>query len=154
MTLVIQKASGGVAVMRLVNDADAATCIAQWREVNPGEYVAHAEVAEEALPQDRSARALWKLENGAVVVDPALTPVPQVVSRRQARRALLAAGMLASVQPAIDAVQDATIRAQMQIDWEDSQEFQRDHPTLLALASALGLDSAATDALFVAASKL
>jgi hypothetical protein len=81
-------------------------------------------------------------------------PVPRSVSRRQARRALLAAGLLASVQPAIDAVQDATQRAQMQIDWDDSQEFQRDHPTLIALASALGLDSAGVDALFIAAAAL
>jgi hypothetical protein len=42
----------------------------------------------------------------------------------------------------------------MQIDWDDSQEFQRDHPTLIALASALGLDSAGVDALFIAAAAL
>jgi hypothetical protein len=154
MTIVIKKTSGGVTVLRLVNDGDAATCIAQWQEVNPGEYVSHAEVAEEALPQDRSERALWTLVDGAVVVDPTLAPVPQVVSRRQARRALLDAGLLASVQPAIDAVQDATQRAQMQIDWDDSQEFQRDHPTLIAIGTALGLDSAAIDALFTAAAAL
>jgi hypothetical protein len=154
MTIVIAKASGGVAVMRLVNGGDAATCLDQWKAANPGEYVTHAEVAEEALPQDRSERALWSLVDGVVVVDPALAPVPQVVSRRQARRALLDAGLLASVQPAIDAVQDATLRAQMQIDWDDSQEFQRDHPTLLALGSALGLDAAGIDALFIAAAAL
>jgi hypothetical protein len=183
MTLVIKKASGGVSVMRITaappqvsvavpegepevwrvmtldelaewTAQTRATCIAQWQAANPDEYVSHAEVAEEALPQDRSTRHLWALVDGAVVVDQSLVPVPQSVSRRQARQALLAAGLLASVQPAIDAVQDATQRARMQIDWEDSQEFQRDHPTLLALGSALGLDSAGIDALFIAAAAL
>jgi hypothetical protein len=72
MTIVIKKASGGVAVMRLIGDADAAACIKQWKAANPGEYVAHAEVAENALPQDRSSRASWTLVDGAVVVPTSL----------------------------------------------------------------------------------
>jgi hypothetical protein len=154
MTLVIKKASGGVAVMRLVNDGDAATCIAQWQAANPGEYVSHAEVAEESLPQDRSTRALWSLVDGAVVIDPSLAPVPQTVSRGQAKEALRRAGKLALVQPAIDAILDPDARAAMQIEWDDRLEFKRDHPSLLALASALGLDSAGIDALFIAAAAL
>jgi hypothetical protein len=154
MTIVIQKVSGGVAVMRLVNDADAATCIAQWQAVNPGEYVSHAEVAEELLPQDRSARALWSLVDGAVVIDPSLTPVPQKVTRRQAIRALRLAGKYDLVQPAIDAILDQDQRQFMQDEWDESQEFERDRASLIAMATAIGLDSAAIDALFVTAAAL
>jgi hypothetical protein len=154
MTLVIAKASGGVAVMRLLNDGDAATCLEQWKAVNPGEYVSHAQVAEESLPQDRSQRSLWSLVNGAVVIDPSLAPVPQEVTRRQALQALLLAGKLAQVQPAIDAIPDATQRGLMQIEWDDSQTFVRTRPSLIAIGTAIGLDSAAIDALFVQAAAL
>lgn len=160
MTLVIKKASGGVSVMRLIGDADAATCVEQWKAVNPGEYVTHAEIAEESLPQDRSQRDLWDLVGGAVVINSALTPVPQIVTRRQAKQALrktLAADgftLLSKVQPAIDAITDAMERDLMQIEWDESLEFHRTRPSLIKLATAIGLDSAATDDLFILAATL
>jgi len=74
--IVIKKASGGVSIMRLVGDADVATCISQWQEVNPNEYVTHVEIAETDLPADQSTRARWKLENGAVVLSTDSDPTP------------------------------------------------------------------------------
>jgi hypothetical protein len=80
--------------------------------------------------------------------------VPQTVTRRQAKQALLLAGKLASVQPAIDAITDPTQRAMMQLEWDESQEFQRQRPALLLLASAIGLDSAGHDQLYITAAGL
>jgi hypothetical protein len=85
---------------------------------------------------------------------PAVVTVPQEVTRRQARQALLLAGILPNVQPAIDAIADATQRGLIQIEWDDSQTFQRHRPALLQLAAALGLSSAQLDELFIQASKL
>ena len=82
------------------------------------------------------------------------TPVPESVTRRQAKQALLLNGLLDSVQPAIDAIQDATQRALIQIEWDDSQVFERRRPALVALGSALGLSSAQLDALFIQAAQL
>lgn len=75
--------------------------------------------------------------------------VPLVLSRRQARRALTIAGMMAAVQPAIDSVENALERALMQIDWDDAQEYRRDDPTLIKLAAAMGLNEDALDDLFI-----
>ena len=87
--------------------------------------------------------------------DAAIAPkVPQKVTRRQARQALLLAGLLASVQPAIDAIADATERGLMQIWWDDSLDFERSNSALITMATALGLDSAAIDSLFVTAATL
>lgn len=80
--------------------------------------------------------------------------VPLVVTRRQARQALLMAGLLANVQPAIDALEDPMQRGMAQIEWDDSQEFTRDRPLLIQLASALGLDEVALDNLFITAGGL
>lgn len=80
--------------------------------------------------------------------------VPHKVTRRQARQALLLAGKLALVQPAIDAIEDAQQRGLAQIDWDDAQEFERHHPLLIHLATALGLDDEALDNLFIQAASL
>ena len=80
--------------------------------------------------------------------------VPASVTRRQAKQALLLNGLLANVQPAIDAIPDATQRAMTQIEWDDSQVFERDRPALIALGSALGLTSVQLDDLFIGAAQL
>lgn len=80
--------------------------------------------------------------------------VPVSVTRRQAKQALLLNGLLASVQPAIDAIPDAAQRAMIQIEWDDSQVFERDRPALIALGSALGLSDTQLDNLFIEASQL
>ena len=80
--------------------------------------------------------------------------VPASVTRRQAKQALLLNGLLANVQPAIDAIPDAAQRAMIQIEWDDSQEFERDRPALIALGSALGLTGVQLDSLFIEAAQL
>lgn len=80
--------------------------------------------------------------------------VPQVVTRRQARQALLLAGRLQDVQPAIDAIADPVQRGMVQIEWDDSQEFQRTRPTLIALATAIGMTTQDLDNLFTQAAQL
>jgi hypothetical protein len=80
----------------------------------------------------------------AAVVIP--EPVPQVVSRFQARAALLQAGLLSNVE-ALMANADAVTK----LAWADAQEFRRTSPTVLSMGAALGLDDAALDALFTQA---
>ena len=77
-----------------------------------------------------------------------------LASGRHARQALLLAGMLDAVDGAIKAIPDTMQRGMVQIEWDDSQVFERNRPTLLALAKAIGLDSAALDKLFLQAAKL
>jgi hypothetical protein len=72
---------------------------------------------------------------------------------RQARLALLGAGMLTQVNEAIagmEGVQGAAAR----IEWEYAQEVRRDNPLFAAMATQLGLDSNALDQLFITASGL
>jgi len=80
--------------------------------------------------------------------------VPQWVTRRQARQALLLAGYLHAVQPAIDAIADPVQRALVQIEWDDSLHFERHRPALQALAAALGMSTHDLDLLFIAAAQL
>ncbi len=85
---------------------------------------------------------------------PIAPPVPQVVTRRQAKQALYLRSKLALVQPAIDAIQEPTQRALMQIEWDDSQEFVRTRASLIAIGTAIGLDSNGLDELFTLAATL
>jgi hypothetical protein len=99
--------------------------------------------------------AIGDLWDGESFTKPApVVVIPQEVTRRQALQALLLAGKLHLVQPAIDAIPDATQRGLMQIEWDDSQNFVRTRPSLVAIGTAIGLNSAAIDALFVTAAAL
>nr|WP_319566289.1 hypothetical protein [uncultured Rhodoferax sp.] len=78
---------------------------------------------------------------------------PAAITMRQARLALLGAGLLAQVNAAIAAMPGAAGEA-ARIEWEYAQEVRRDSPLLAALAPALGMSSAQVDDLFVAAAGL
>ena len=96
---------------------------------------------------------LWFDGDVVRVLPPAIAPVPDEVTMRQARLALHAAGKLAAVNAAINALPDPPKTAAL-IEWEYSSTVRRDSQFVALLGPALGLDSAALDALFVAASKL
>lgn len=80
--------------------------------------------------------------------------VPAKVTRRQARQALAMEGLLDKVQPAIDAIPDPQQRQLAQIEWDDSQDFERARPLLIELGHAIGLTDAGIDALFIRAGGL
>lgn len=82
--------------------------------------------------------------------DPAPAPVvPRSVTMRQARLALLNAGMLDAVQAAVAGAGPAAA-----IAWEYSQAVERDYGLVPAMAASLGLTDAQIDALFTAAAAL
>lgn len=70
-------------------------------------------------------------------------PVPDVVTPRQIRWALNAAGLRGTVEGAIAAADQNTKDA-----WEFSNEVRRDNPLLNGLAAALGMSSEQLDDLF------
>lgn len=86
---------------------------------------------------------------------PPLEPatIPATVSMRQARLALFQQGILANVQAAIDSLSDPA-KTITQISWDYATEVRRDDDLVVQLSGALGLDSAALDALFTLASGL
>jgi hypothetical protein len=91
---------------------------------------------------------------GAVAPElPAYVPppsdVPQAVSMRQARLALLGAGLLDTVNAGIK-----TMPAAAQIEWEYAQEVRRDSPLVAALSAAFGWTAAQLDDLFTEGAKL
>lgn len=81
--------------------------------------------------------------------DPLTPTVPAIVTMRQARLALLQTGMLASVNAAVAAADEAT-----KITWEFSSEVQRNNALVSTLAAALNLTSQQLDDLFTLAATL
>lgn len=139
--------------------------IQRWAVVEGGiggTVTNHAEASAEVAAE----RAGWVLagtsrigdiwEGGGVFAAPPPAPpvVPQAITMRQARLALLGAGKLAGVDAAIAAIPDQATKQAAQIEWEFSNELQRHNPFVLMLAPALGLTSAQVDALFIAGQAL
>ena len=84
---------------------------------------------------------------------PAVVAVPEVVTMRQARLALLGAGLLAQVNTAVANMPGAEGDA-ARIEWEYAQEMRRDSPLVAALSAAFGWTSAQLDDLFTEGAKL
>ena len=79
--------------------------------------------------------------------------VPQAVTMRQARLALLAAGKLTTANAAIAAMPGTEGEA-ARIEWEYAHEVRRDSALVAGMASVLGLTSEQLDGLFIAAAAI
>lgn len=85
---------------------------------------------------------------------PAPAP-PNEVTMAQARIALSRAGIsTTAIEALFDAMPLGQAKVEARIWWESSSTVQRSHAVVNALAPALGLDSAALDALFTAAAAI
>lgn len=99
---------------------------------------------------------LASLVPGGEAILPYVAPPPEVpesVSMRQARRALLGAGLLSQVDAAIASLPSPQKEA-AEIDWEYAQEVERHNGLVPAMAQALGMTDAQVDALFMQAATL
>ena len=79
--------------------------------------------------------------------------IPSVVTMRQARLALLGAGVLATADAAIAAMPGIEGDA-ARIEWEYAHEVRRDASLVAGMAAALSLTDEQLDALFVTAAGL
>ena len=80
--------------------------------------------------------------------------VPQAVTMRQARLALLAAGYLDRVQEAFANIPDESVKKAAMIEWEYAGTVERNSPFTTQMAAMLGLSSDDLDRLFLAAAAL
>jgi len=83
---------------------------------------------------------------------PLPVPIPQTVTMRQARLALNAAGKLALIQPAIDAMPEPQ-HTVANIEWSSASVVERGSAFTQAMGAAIGLDAAAIDQLFIQAAQ-
>ncbi len=73
--------------------------------------------------------------------------VPPSITMRQARLALLSAGLLDQVEGAIGALPEPA-RSTARIEWEYAADMKRDHALIASLAVGLGLSEEQVDGLF------
>jgi hypothetical protein len=90
---------------------------------------------------------------GWVVVPAPAPEVPQSVTMRQCRVALLDAGLLDAVQSSI-ATMPGVEGERARIDWEYALEVRRDWPLIAYMAGDLGLTDEQVDAMFVTAAAI
>lgn len=74
------------------------------------------------------------------------------ITKRQLRLTLVRNGIsLSTVEAAISSMPDGLAKEEAQIEWADASTFNRTHPTLLLIATALGFDEAQIDAMWAEA---
>jgi len=84
---------------------------------------------------------------------PEVPPIPNIVTMRQARLALLGAGLLPTIDASVAAMPGAEGEA-ARIEWEYSGEVHRDKALVQALSASLGLTDEQLDTLFTTAATL
>jgi hypothetical protein len=122
-------------------------------ETAPPEYDEATQSVEQVTPVKNNGAWAQKWVVRQLTAEELKARVPQEVTMRQARLALLAAGKLAGVDAAIVSMPEPHKTA-ASIEWEYSNALQRSNPFVAQLGAALGLDESGIDVLFVAASKL
>lgn len=129
-----------------------------YYRTDTGERVEHAELGE--LPEGLTSKErpsqfhVWQGDDWVLDEDAErLARVPQSIAMRQACLCLHRHGMLAGVQPAIDALPEPD-RTDAQIEWDHSAAVERDRGFVLTIAQALGISDEQLDALFIEAATL
>jgi hypothetical protein len=113
----------------------------------------------QALPEGRRPAFLDETDPSVVayLADKAAAAAeaakPKEVTMRQARLALLGAGLLPTVELAIAAM-TGTAGDAARIEWEYSNSLKRSQPLVTQLGAGLGLTVGQLDALFLTASTL
>ncbi|MES2685493.1 MAG: hypothetical protein V4706_01660 [Pseudomonadota bacterium] len=128
-----------------------------------GVYVVSPNIIESATDPDAELGA-WVLCGNAgpgfTTLDkvtfyppPPVSNVPESITMRQARLVLFTAGLIGSVQAAIDSLPSPE-KEKAQIEWDFSNEVQRHNGFVSTLGPALGLTEEQIDALFVTGATL
>ena len=127
-----------------------------WIEFNTGEKNQDIEElptwAIEALSA-RDAHIANMAEEAVRMEAEALAAIPTQVTMRQARLALLGAGLLSGIDAAINSLSEPD-KSAAKIEWEYAAVVQRDSGLVPAMAAALGMTEAQIDQLFITASTL
>ncbi|GEM_PF-866833 len=111
--------------------------------VAPGEQLQPGEIREDG----------GRYVQGWVVAPAPAPAVPESVTMRQCRIALLDAGLLEAVQSSI-ATMPGVEGERARIDWEYALEVRRDWPLISYMAGDLGLTDEQVDGLFMAAAAI
>ena len=113
-----------------------------------------------SFPDESTAKQMMNYsidEEGNEAYNPipkSVKSVPESITKRQARQQLILMGIYDNVQPMIDAIEDDIERALANSYWNDSSIYERQHPQMVGLASALGIGTDQLDDAFIAASQL
>lgn len=115
-----------------------------------------AELYRAVLAAQSGGKTITADQDGfPVAIDPQpyTNTVPMSVTPKQARLALLGAGLLATVEGAIASLPGIEGDA-ARVTWEFANEFKRNDPLLLQIAGVLELDDEQIDQLFTTAATL
>lgn len=119
-----------------------------YKDNNGNVFAYELDGSQDHLIGDKVAMTAEEVE--AHLNPPVVITIPQVVTMRQTRLALLQSNLLVTVDTAIASGTDEA----MKIEWEYATEVRRDWASLITLSTSLGMTTKQLDDLFLLASTL
>lgn len=116
--------------------------------VYPDEEYSEDDVLE-TIPASELSESMVRIKAEYTIEINDYKRVPKAVTRRQAKQALLQAGLLTAIETYMESAPQ-----NIRIDWYDSQEIQRNWSTLSTVTNALQLTNDQVDDLFILAETL
>jgi hypothetical protein len=104
--------------------------------------------------QDDAPYVIYTRKSEEQIVQIERAKIPQSVTMRQGRLALLAAGLLPMIQTAIESIEDEMQREAAKIEWEYAQTIDRNSAFVQQIVEGLELTEEQMDQLFTQASLL
>ena len=137
-------------------DAAGNTTGSYLQDLHPDHAARHIEATENQARNWVNLRVVNGRLESRPPPAPTPAPAPSAVTMRQARLALLGAGLLDAVESALNDMPEKTPEQVAQkkaarIEWEYAQTVQRDKGLTVTLAASLGMKDEQIDALFIAA---
>lgn len=141
MKIVIKK-TNGVAVMTVLDEADVDGCIEKWKAANPGEYVSHREMSDDAIPTDRTFRDAWDDITPEPVIDIDIPTAKLVLQRRvddlaKMKRDTIVAGVSAAEMASWPIKLDEALKYQQSNDPADAPRLASEAASRAIPLSAL-----------------
>ena len=92
----------------------------------------------------------WEMLDGVVTVNPEKLAayhrsIMPSLSRRQFKLALLENGLLNTVEQMIESIEDPTVKARIQIEYSESERFERSNESVQYMLGVLNLNSDQVD---------
>ena len=142
----MQKYTNGTEIRHFEDDVN----VSDWIDLSKYRLMTNEEILKHETPKPTKFHTEWngtewidiRTEEEKLAYNRSIMPS---LSRRQFKLALLENGLLKTVEQMIESIEDPTIKARIQIEYSESERFERSNESVQYMLGVLNLTSDQVD---------